>query len=132
MPLDNQTAQDLIQGSSELLLKTAELEKELGRIPVLESEKKLASDLAARLSKEAADQKVAFRTRAEQTADALAKLGFRVDKDNFVRAVENDPVSLFGVIEKIAGDTMVPQLGNPAGEAIQDDADPMYRFAMGT
>lgn len=130
--LETKVAQDLIESSSALLTKTAEIQKEIERIPGLEREKKEASDLAARLSKEASEQKTAFRQRAEQTAETLAKLGFRVDKDNFVRSVDNDPLGLFAVIEKIASETMVPQQGVPdAGTTAAEAGDPLYNFAMG-
>lgn len=132
--LDTKTSQELIQSSAELLTKTAELEKDLVRLPILEREKKEASDLAAKLVKEAADQKANFRLRAEQSAETLAKLGFRVDKENFVRALEADPASVFGVIEKIAGDTMVPQIGSGDPSTTGDagsDQDPLAKFAMG-
>jgi len=131
--LDTATSQELIAASAELLQKTAQIEKELGRIAPLEREKKEVSDLASRLSKEASDTKAAFRARAEQAADNLAKLGFRVDRNNFLASLERDPLGIFAVLEKIAGDTMVPQLGapDPSAPGSGESADPIYKFAMG-
>lgn len=131
--LDTSTAQQLIQSSAELLAKTAQIEEDLKRLPAIEREKKEASDLAARLVTESSNQKQAFRARASQAADNLAKLGFRVDKANFVSSLESDPLGIFGVLEKIAGDTMVPQLGapDPSHPATGPDEDPIYKFAMG-
>ena len=130
--LNPKDATELINASAELLTKAAELEQQNAIIPVLQREKKEASDLAAALAKEAANQKNAFRARAEQSAAKLAELGFRVDKENFVRSLEADPLGAFGVIEKIAADTMVPQLGAPdPSTSVEESNDPLYRFAMG-
>lgn len=104
--------QDLINDSAALVEVTVDLEKQASLVPSLQDQVKTANLKIAQLIKADTEQKEAIRVQTEKCATVLEKVGFKINKQAFIDRVVANPIELCGVIEKIASEVSVPQLGS--------------------
>ena len=133
--MDIKLQQQIINDSTLLLAKTAELTERAAKIPELE---KQAGDLAlevARLNKEAGELRTRLSDQVQKAAARFVERGVLTQDKvaQFVQLIEQDPAQIVEVMDKIAGEATVQSLGGPSGDSTklaEGAGDPLENFCM--
>lgn len=134
--MDLNIIKQVVRDSAELLAKTAELTDQIQELTPLKQKVAELSNQNASLVKAAAASSATIVERVEKFAQRLVEHG-TLTKENkvaFVDVIRSDPSQLVDVMEKLASQSSVNEIGSGNGNktAKEDEADPIVRFAMGT
>jgi polyhydroxyalkanoate synthesis regulator phasin len=124
----------IIRDSAALLEKTAELSEQAEQVPELKQKVATLASQNASMLKSANDLSSSLAARVEKFADRLVEHGTlnKEHKTAFVEAVRQDPTQIVDVMEKLASQSSIQEIGQ-GGKAASSEktTDPIVQFAMG-